>query len=168
MKITLHKSDYDRILDAAVKNLPEEACGLIAGTEERSLEDAGSGASGQKGHSEDGADPKKGTAAVRHIEKVYLLTNVDHSNEHFTMDPKEQLEAVKDMRAHGLKPLGNWHSHPESPSRPSAEDIRLSFDIHATYMILSLMDRENPVLKAFHTDKAAGNYAAEDLVILPD
>ena len=25
-------------------------------------------------------------------------------------------------------PLGNWHSHPESPSRPSDEDKRLAYD----------------------------------------
>ena len=44
------------------------------------------------------------------------------------MDPKEQLKAIKDMRANGLTPLGNWHSHPETPARPSQEDIRLAYD----------------------------------------
>ena len=56
------------------------------------------------------------------------------------------------MRANGLKPLGNWHSHPESPSRPSEEDKRLAYDSKASYMILSLMDRENPVLNSFHIE----------------
>ncbi len=51
------------------------------------------------------------------------------------MNPREQLAAVKDMRAKGLRPLGNWHSHPESPSRPSVEDIRLAYDPAAVYMI---------------------------------
>ena len=68
------------------------------------------------------------------------------------MDPKEQLAAVKDMRANGLVPLGNWHSHPESPSRPSEEDKRLAFDPSVNYLILSLMDPENLVLKAFDID----------------
>lgn len=48
----------------------------------------------------------------KEIKKVYLLTNIDHSNEHFSLDPKEQLAAVKDMRQNGFVPLGNWHSHP--------------------------------------------------------
>ena len=56
------------------------------------------------------------------------------------------------MRANGLVPLGNWHSHPESPSRPSEEDKRLAYDSKASYMILSLMDRENPVLNSFHIE----------------
>ena len=84
-------------------------------------------------------------------------------NEHFSLDPKEQLEAIKDMRKNGFVPLGNWHSHPESPSRPSEEDKRLAFDSKASYMILSLMDRENPVLNSF---KITGDTAEkEELVI---
>lgn len=134
--IKLTKSDFEKILSHAVKELPDEACGLIAGTVE-------------------GGDKK--------IKKVYLLTNIDHSNEHFSLDPKEQLEAIKDMRKNGFVPLGNWHSHPESPSRPSEEDKRLAFDSKASYMILSLMDRENPVLNSF---KITGDTAEkEELVI---
>mgnify|MGYP000662327846 FL=1 len=58
------------------------------------------------------------------------------------MNPKDQLNAVKDMRAKGYVPLGNFHSHPESPSRPSEEDKRLAYDKDASYMIISLMDIE--------------------------
>lgn len=102
-------------------------------------------------------------AVTRRLKRVYLLTNIDHSNEHFSLDPKEQLEAIKDMRKNGFVPLGNWHSHPESPSRPSEEDKRLAFDSKASYMILSLMDRENPVLNSF---KITGDTAEkEELVI---
>ena len=57
--------------------------------------------------------------------------------------------AVKDMRANGLVPLGNWYSHPESPSRPSDEDKRLAYDSSTSYMILSLMDSSAPVLNSF-------------------
>ena len=123
--IKLSRSDYEKILAHAEKELPNEACGIIAGVIE-------------------GSD--------KLIKKVYLLTNTDHSNEHFSMDPKEQLAAIKDMRANGLVPLGNWHSHPESPSRPSEEDKRLAYDSKASYMILSLMDREHPVLNSFHIE----------------
>ena len=134
--IKLTKSDFEKILAHAVKELPDEACGLIAGPVE------------------DGD---------KEIKMVYLLTNIDHSNEHFSLDPKEQLEAIKDMRKNGFVPLGNWHSHPESPSRPSEEDKRLAFDSKASYMILSLMDRETPVLNSF---KITGDTAEkEELVI---
>lgn len=134
--IRLLKTDYEKIVAHAEKELPNEACGLIGGTIN--------------------GDSKK-------IKKVYLLKNIDHSNEHFSLDPKEQLAAIKDMRQNGLVPLGNWHSHPESPSRPSDEDKRLAYDSKASYMILSLMDRQNPVLNSF---KITGDTAEkEELVI---
>lgn len=86
---------------------------------------------------------------VRHVEAVYCLTNQDASREHFSMDPREQLAAVRDMRARGIQPLGNWHSHPETPSRPSAEDVRLAYDPAASYLILSLEAEDFPTLNAF-------------------
>ena len=121
--IKLKRSDYEKMLAHAEKELPNEACGLLGGT----LDENG-----------------------KTVSEVYLLTNIDASNEHFSMDPKEQLAAVKDMRSKGITLLGNWHSHPESPSRPSDEDKRLAHDSKASYMILSLMNREEPVLNSFH------------------
>jgi proteasome lid subunit RPN8/RPN11 len=129
---------YDDIVKYAREHLPEEACGLIAGED---------------------------TPEGKTVKKVYFLTNVDHADDHFTLDPKEQLDAVKDMRANGLKPLGNWHSHPESPSRPSDEDIRLSYDKNASYFILSLM-AENPVLNSFHVEDR--KVTKEDLRIISE
>lgn len=135
--IKISKSDYDKIVDHAKKELPNEACGLIGGVIEN----------GEK-----------------IIKKVYLLTNIDHSNEHFSLDPREQLNAIKDMRNSGFVPLGNWHSHPESPSRPSDEDKRLAYDSNASYMILSLMDSENPVLNSFRI--SADKSEKEELIII--
>ena len=126
---------YDEIIEYARKHLPEEACGLIAGEE-----------------NEEG----------KHIKKVYFLENTDHSSEHFNIDPKEQMGAIKDIRSKGYKLLGNWHSHPSSPSRPSEEDIKLAYDSGASYMILSLIS-DNPVMNAFHIED--GKWHKEDLRI---
>ena len=134
----LNKADYEKILSHCVDGLPNEACGLIGGVKE------------------DGN---------KYIKKVYLLTNIDASNEHFSMDPKEQLEAVKDMRANGYELLGNFHSHPESPSRPSEEDKRLAYDSKVNYLILSLMEQDNPVLKAFNIDEEK-NVTVEEIEIV--
>lgn len=138
MEVKLSRADYEKMLEHARRELPNEACGLIAGIDDEN--------------------------GIRVVKKVYLLTNIDHSNEHFSLDPKEQLQAVKDMRANGLRPLGNWHSHPESPSRPSEEDKRLAYDSSASYMILSLMDSANPVLNSFHVE--GGISSKEDLKII--
>ena len=78
----------------------------------------------------------------------YPMTNIDHSEEHFSFDPKEQFAVLKYARQNGLKIVGNWHSHPASPSRPSEEDKRLAYDPNILYFILSLA-AEQPVLNAF-------------------
>ena len=140
MRVTMKQSEYERILQHSRDQYPEEACGLIAGIDR-----------------EDG---------VREIRAVYLLTNTDHSGGHFSIDPIEQLAAVRAMRASGLKPLGNWHSHPETPSRSSEEDIRFAVDKNASYLILSLQDPEAPVLNSFHVEQ--GISTAEELTIIED
>lgn len=122
--VRLSKADYQRILDHCRAGLPNEACGLVAGTIQ-----------GQ----------------VKTIEKIYPCSNPDQSPEHFSISPADQLAAIKDARARGLQMLGNFHSHPNTPSRQSQEDMRLSFDHSASYLILSLADTE-PVLNSFHFD----------------
>ena len=74
------------------------------------------------------------------VTENYPMTNIDHSSEHFTFDPKEQFASLRYARAHQLTILANWHSHPASPSRPSAEDLRLANDPSIRYAILSLYD----------------------------
>ena len=121
--LQINKEDYQKIVDHAIQGLPNEACGLIGGVAEE---------------------------GVKVVKEVYLLRNVDESNEHFSMDPAEQLKVVKDLRSKGYVLFGNFHSHPESPARPSEEDKRLAYDPKASYLILSLQEREKPVLKAFN------------------
>lgn len=125
MVIELKLADYLEMVRHARALAPIEDCGLLGGTV---------------------AD------GVKTVEKVYYLTNTDHSEEHFYLDPKEQFAAVKEMRANGWQLLGNWHSHPASPSRPSEEDKRLAFDSKASYFILSLHGGE-PVLNSFHVSR---------------
>ena len=122
----LKKTDYEKIVAYAKQELPNEACGLLGGRIE-------------------GADT--------YVETVYLLTNLDKSNEHFSMDPKEQLATIKDIRAKGHVLIGNFHSHPETPSRPSEEDKRLAYDSKSSYLILSLEKMEEPVLRSFLIDE---------------
>ena len=135
MVIRMEYHLYDDLVKWAREHLPEEACGLLAGTED-----------------ENG----------REIKKVYFLENKDHAEDHFTLDPMDQMKAVKDMRANGYKLLGNWHSHPSSPSRPSVEDIKLAYDREASYMIVSFLTKA-PVINSFHIEN--DQYEKEDLRI---
>ena len=121
MLIKLSKENYDQIVTQAKNEFPLECCGLLAGIV---------------------------TEDVISIEKVYSLTNIDQSSEHFSLDPKEQFAALKQMRSEGHSLVGNYHSHPYTPSRPSEEDKRLAYDPDVLYGIMSLQDKE-PVLNFF-------------------
>ncbi|WP_027339432.1 Mov34/MPN/PAD-1 family protein [Halonatronum saccharophilum] len=120
--VKLDQRLYEKMLAQAKEEFPNECCGLVAG--------------------ESGED-------IIEVKEVFPMTNLDASAEHFSMDPKEQFAVVKEIRCLGYDLLGNYHSHPFTPSRPSYEDKRLAYDEGAIYFILSLKKRDEPVLNAF-------------------
>jgi len=76
------------------------------------------------------------------------LTNADNSPEHFSLDPAEQFAAARKIRENGMQLRAVYHSHPATPARPSAEDIRLAFDPELSYVIVSLA-ASAPDIKCF-------------------
>lgn len=85
------------------------------------------------------------------VSEHYPMSNTDRSNEHFTMEPKEQFSVVKDLRAKGKGLLVIYHSHPETPARPSEEDIRLALTPDVSHFIVSLAGAA-PEVKSFRID----------------
>lgn len=96
---------------------------------------------------------------VRH----YEMTNIDAAADHFSMRPEEQFQAVREMRAKGLSLRAVYHSHPHTPARPSAEDIRLAYDPELSYVIISLAG-EQPELRSFRIK--GGEVMAEQLEVI--
>lgn len=82
------------------------------------------------------------------ITKAYPITNIDQTHDHFSFDPEEQFAAIKDIRNKDLVPIAVYHSHPETPARPSKEDIKLAYDPEISYVIISLA-KEQIVIKSF-------------------
>ncbi len=80
----------------------------------------------------------------------YRMKNMDASEAHFSLDPKEQFDVVKDMRKRGFSLAGVYHSHPLSPARPSQEDLKLANDPDLSYVIVSL-NGEAETVKSFRT-----------------
>lgn len=113
---------FEEMAAWARRRLPEEACGLLAGR-------------------------RQGDEAW--VERVFCLENEDHSPEHFTISAASQLLCIREARSAGLQVLGNWHSHPQTPARPSKEDLRLANDPGAIYVIVSLEDPDWPSVVAY-------------------
>ncbi|MBC7962398.1 MAG: Mov34/MPN/PAD-1 family protein, partial [Steroidobacteraceae bacterium] len=57
--------------------------------------------------------------------------------------------------------LAIYHSHPESPARPSDEDIRMALTPGVSHVIISLADPGLPVVKSYRIDQ--GQVALEDI-----
>jgi proteasome lid subunit RPN8/RPN11 len=82
------------------------------------------------------------------VSRAYPMNNIDQSREHFSFDPAEQFATVKRIRKENLEVLAVYHSHPETPARPSGEDIRLAFDPDISHVIVSLIG-EQPAVRSF-------------------
>jgi proteasome lid subunit RPN8/RPN11 len=98
------------------------------------------------------------------VSLLYRMTNTDASNEHFMMDPKEQFAVIKDLRAKGLAMLAIYHSHPETPARPSEEDIKLALTPDVSYLIISLADAAVPDIKSYKI--CSGNVLLETIEVI--
>ena len=74
------------------------------------------------------------------ISKDHPMTNADGREDHFSFDPNEHLAALRAASVEGLEIVGVYHSHPATPAKPSAEDIRLAHYPHVIYVIISLKE----------------------------
>lgn len=92
MAITLTRSAYAAILDAAAQAAPHEACGLLLGT--------GSHIASAVPTANVHPEPKR----------------------HFEIDPAALIAAHKAARIGGPQLIGYFHSHPNGLARPSATD----------------------------------------------
>jgi proteasome lid subunit RPN8/RPN11 len=90
------------------------------------------------------------------------MTNVEDSPIGYAMDPKEQLQVERQMRARGQRMLGIYHSHTASEAVPSSVDIGLAISPEVSYVLVSLKDRANPIVKSYRID---GRTVTEEPVV---
>ncbi len=81
--------------------------------------------------------------------KVFPMKNADASPVTYRLDGKEQLQVFDAMDEEGWELWAIYHSHTHSEAYPSETDVRLAFYPDARYILLSLADREHPVLRSF-------------------
>ena len=100
------------------------------------------------------------------VEAAIVLANTDKAADHFSLDPAEQFAAVKAMRGVGQRLRAVYHSHPETPARPSPEDIRLAYDPEISYVIISLADPERIEVKSFRISQ--GQVSSEEIQLVEE
>mgnify|MGYP000875909332 CR=1 FL=1 len=81
--------------------------------------------------------------------KLYRITNSERSPYRYNMDSQELLSAYHETEDNRWEFLAFYHSHTHTEAYPSATDARLATWPDTYYILVSLMDKENPVIRAF-------------------
>lgn len=97
--------------------------------------------------------------------KLYRGTNAAKSPFRYNLDPKDLFQIYKEIEEKGWELLGSYHSHTHTLAYPSPTDIELAFWPQALYFIISLENREQPVIRAFRI--LEGKIQEEELQIVP-
>jgi len=120
--VDLPRAFADAIIQHAREDDPNECCGVLAG---------------------------KDGAVVKH----YRMSNVSPEGERpyrYSTDGKELLKVINETDDNGWEILAFYHSHTHSPAMPSQADVRLATWPTSYYMIVSLMDKARPAIRAYH------------------
>ncbi|HEY8731868.1 MAG TPA: M67 family metallopeptidase [Candidatus Limnocylindria bacterium] len=117
-QLALPATMRDEIVAHARAEAPKEACGLVAGR--------------------DGRATRAIRCANAHPAPVTR----------YTIDPREQLRAFRDMEANGEELLAIYHSHPVTQPYPSPTDRAEAHYPDAYYVLVSLRDA-TPELRAY-------------------
>jgi [CysO sulfur-carrier protein]-S-L-cysteine hydrolase len=114
---------YKEIVEQALREFPNECCGVIAA---------------------------EGGVPVN----VFPATNIDASAATYRIDAKDQLRIEREIDERGWDTWGYYHSHTHSEAYPSPTDRShgkrvVAFYPGVRFLILSVEDREAPVLRSF-------------------
>jgi len=84
--------------------------------------------------------------------KLFRAQNSEASPYRYNVDPQDLFRIHRECEANGWEFIVIYHSHTASEAYPSATDVRLAFWPEAYYVLVSLMDRDSPVVRAFRIE----------------
>ncbi len=81
----------------------------------------------------------------------YPVPNIaPEPQQRFIMDPKEQIDALRQMRERGEALFAIYHSHPTAPAAPSMMDLDEAGYPDALYLIISLNTKGVLEMRGFY------------------
>ena len=105
-----------------------------------------------------------GRAGGTKIEAIRIVParnlNRDRPEDRYLLDPQDFLAADQAARAGGLEFVAIWHSHPNSPARPSSTDLDAAWEGYS-YLIISATSAG---AGEFRSWRLAGDHFEEELL----
>lgn len=125
---TLHLAEPDQrtLARQAAAGYPHEVCGLLVG--------------------------RLDGDHVR-VERLVSARNLNQERAHdrYILDPQAFVTADAEARRDGLEILGIWHSHPDSPARPSLTDLEAAWEGYS-YVIVTVRQGQPEDLRSYRLD----------------
>jgi proteasome lid subunit RPN8/RPN11 len=78
----------------------------------------------------------------------FPIANAERSMTYYVMEARQLLKAMRQIEDNEWR-LAIYHSHTHTQAYPSATDIRLAAYPDATYLIVTLQDRDAPDIRGF-------------------
>jgi [CysO sulfur-carrier protein]-S-L-cysteine hydrolase len=132
---------YAEMLAHLKKWYPDEGCGLLGGANDE-------------------------------VSRHYPTPNVEPENKYkrYLIDPKAQYDAEAELDDAGLELVAIYHSHTHTPAYPSPTDVRTAYYPDSYYVLVSLTEPENPVIRAYKIVKPdpwgeTGEIIEQELII---
>ena len=102
--------------------------------------------------------------------RVLPTTTAEGTPFMYVMDPREQMELMDAIEDAGEDLVAIYHSHTRSAAYPSKTDVALAFFAEPLYVIVSLQDADQPVIRAFRLARSApeGEQITEEPITAPD
>ena len=118
--LTISRDLYDKIVEHARKDHPDEACGVIAG-------------------------PAGSDTAARFIP----MQNAERSPTFYRFDSREQLAVWREMDDNDEEAVVIYHSHTATEAYPSRTDISYASEPQAHYVLVSTRDEPEAEFRSY-------------------
>jgi proteasome lid subunit RPN8/RPN11 len=99
------------------------------------------------------------------VEKVYPARNKEQSPVRYEIEPHDLLRIFREIDDADLELMGIFHSHVFTQAYPSQTDVRLAYYPDALYVLVSLANEREPVLRAYTI--LDGQISEVDVIVEP-
>jgi len=139
--ISISEQLLGNIREHGVRDYPYECCGLLLGRFE--------------------ADTKL-------VNETYPISNAREESakrNRFLIEPAELMRGEKYARSKELEVVGFYHSHPDSPARPSQYDLEHAWPTYS-YIIVSTSDGQSGDLFSWEQEPDRSKFNPEEIRVI--